>query len=65
MRGVNKMRELFVKTTDPSTADKLIKAGFPLADKSGNVWTFINNAPRMIFDADTENKIVKTNIYTV
>ena len=59
------MKELFVKTTDESVAKYLIENGFPLADKSGNVWTFINNAPRMIFDAATEEKIIKTNMYTV
>lgn len=33
----------FVRTSDSETADKLLKEGFTLVDKSNGYWTFINN----------------------
>lgn len=44
--------ENFVKTSDQSTANKLLSVGFILVDKSNGFWTFINNK-NLQFNKDT------------
>lgn len=36
----------FIKTTDKTTADKLIAYGFTLASHVGSVYTFLNQVPQ-------------------
>lgn len=49
----------FIKCTDKETTEKLIKLGFRVINKSGNVTTFLNDASKPVtFD---EKKVVFTN----
>lgn len=49
----------FIKTTDAETANKLISYGFKLASQIGNLYTFLNEAPKNFkFDAIDTKKIV-------
>lgn len=58
------MEELFIKTKDEETKDKLVKYGFELIDFSGGVYTFLNS-PTMNFKKQDDEKIVYSNILTV
>lgn len=52
----------FMKTTDAETANKLIALGFNLISHSGNVYTFLNEAPQKLnFDSVDKTKIVYDN----
>ena len=52
----------FIKTTDNETANKLIALGFNLISHSGNVYTFLNEAPQKLnFDSVDKTKIVYDN----
>ena len=49
----------FIKCTDKETTEKLIKLGFRVINKSGNVTTFLNDTSKPVtFD---EKKVVFTN----
>lgn len=60
------MDKKFIKTTDEKTANQLIVAGFKLISHVGNIYTFINEAPKN-FNFDTVNKkmIVYDNILRI
>ena len=55
------MEELFIKTKDEETKDKLVKCGFELIDFSGGVYTFLNSSTMNFEDV----KIVYSNILSV
>lgn len=56
------MAKKFIKTTDESTANKLLSEGFKLISQIGNVYTFLNDIPENFnFDAVDEKKIVYDN----
>lgn len=49
----------FIKTVDVATANKLIALNFKLISHIGNVYTFLNETPRMLnFDSVDKTKIV-------
>lgn len=50
----------FIKTTDVSTKNTLVKEGFPLIDASNGVYTFLNNTSKKVqFD---KSKISYSNV---
>lgn len=56
------MAKKFIKTTDESTANKLLSEGFKLISQIGNVYTFLNDVPENFnFDTVDEKKIVYDN----
>lgn len=56
------MDKKFIKTTDESTANKLLSEGFKLISQIGNVYTFLNDVPENFnFDTVDEKKIVYDN----
>lgn len=60
------MNKNFIKTTDKATADKLLSSGFQLVSHSGNIYTFINKAPKNFsFDAIDKKMIVYDNILSL
>lgn len=60
------MEKKFIKTTDTETANKLIVYGFQLVSHVGNIYTFLNDAPKNFnFDASTKKMIVYDNILSL
>ena len=60
------MDKKFIKTTDEKTANQLIVAGFKLISHVGNIYTFINEAPKNFnFDAIDKKMIVYDNILSL
>ena len=56
------MKNLFIKTTDAETANKLIASGFKLTTHIGDVYTFLNEAPQnLTFEEVDQTKIVYDN----
>lgn len=56
----------FIKTTDKSTADKFITAGFRLISHVGNVYTFLNQPPKNFnFDVIDRKMIVYDNMLSL
>lgn len=56
----------FIKTTDEKTANQLIVAGFKLISHIGNIYTFINEAPKNFnFDVVDKKMIVYDNILSL
>lgn len=51
------MKQLFIKTRDKETADKLKKLGFQVINESGGMWTFLNDA-HIRFNADDNKNAV-------
>lgn len=48
----------FIKTTDTETANKLITLGFKLVSHIGSIYTFLNEAANLNFDAIDKKMIV-------
>ena len=60
------MDKKFIKTTDEKTANQLIIAGFKLISHVGNIYTFINEAPKNFnFDVIDKKMIVYDNILSL
>ena len=56
----------FIKTTDKSTADKLISGGFKLVSQIGNIYTFLNETPQNFnFDVVDKKMIVYDNMLSL
>lgn len=51
----------FIKTIDMETANKLTAYGFKLVSHIGNVYTFLNDASNLNFDAIDKKMIVYDN----
>ena len=50
------MKQNFIKTTDESTAKKLLSEGFKLVSKYGNVYTFLNDVSENFHFEDIDRK---------
>ena len=48
----------FIKTTDKTTADKLLACGFRLVSHIGSIYTFLNETSKLNFDAIDKTMIV-------
>ena len=59
------MEKKFIKTTDKATADKLVAYGFKLVSQVGNIYTFLNDATNLNFDAIDKKQIVYDNILSI
>ena len=60
------MKQNFIKTTDKSTAEKLISEGFKLVSQVGQVYTFLNDMPESFhFEGVDKNNIAYSNILNV
>lgn len=60
------MDKKFIKTTDETTATRLIAAGFHLVSHVGQIYTFINSIPKNFnFDEIDKKKIVYDNILSL
>lgn len=57
------MKQYFIKTTDKSTAEKMISEGFKLVSQIGQVYTFLNDKPKSFhFDDVDKRHIAYTNV---
>ena len=60
------MKQNFIKTTDESTAKKLISEGFKLVSQAGHVYTFLNDMPESFhFDGVDKKHIAYSNVLNV
>ena len=60
------MKQNFIKTTDESTAEKLISEGFKLVSQVGQVYTFLNDMPESFhFDSVDKKYIAYSNVLNV
>ena len=60
------MKQKFIKTTDESTAKKLLSEGFKLVSQFDNVYMFLNDASESFhFDGIDKKHIVYSNILNV
>ena len=60
------MEQNFIKTTDKSTAEKMISEGFKLVSHIGQVYTFLNVAPNSLcFESIDKNHIAYSNVLSV
>lgn len=51
------MKQLFIKTRDKETAERLKDLGFKVVNESGGMWTFLNDI-NIRFDVDGNKKAV-------
>lgn len=57
------MKQNFIKTTDKSTAERLIAEGFKLISQTGQVYTFLNDIPESFhFDSVDKKHIAYSNV---
>ena len=57
------MKQNFIKTTDKSTAERLIAEGFKLISQTGQVYTFLNDMPESFhFDSVDKKHIAYSNV---
>lgn len=57
------MKQNFIKTTDKSTAEKMISEGFKLVSQVGQVYTFLNDMPENFhFENVDKKQIVYSNV---
>ena len=57
------MKQNFIKTTDESTAKKLISEGLKLVSHVGQVYTFLNDMPESLhFDGNDKKHIAYSNV---
>lgn len=60
------MKYNFIKTTDESTAKKLISEGFKLVSQVGQVYMFLNDTPdSFYFDRVDKKHIAYSNVLNV
>lgn len=56
----------FIKTADKETADKLRTCGFQLISQIGDMYTFLNNAPKHFnFDIIDKKKVIYDNMLSL
>ena len=61
-----KQKEIFIKTTDKETADKLLLAGLQLVSQDNGIYTFLNPLPKNFnFDEVDKTKMAYTNILSL
>ena len=60
------MKQNFIKTTDESTAKKMLSKGFKLVSQVGQVYTFLNDVPESFhFDGVDKKHIAYSNVLSV
>ncbi len=60
------MKQIFIKTTDKSTAEKLISEGVKLISQDGQIYTFLNDVPENFrFEAVDKKYIAYSNVLCV
>jgi hypothetical protein len=60
------VNQIFIKTTDKSTAKKLLSEGFKLVSQIGQVYTFLNDAPEGFqFESIDKKHIVFSNMLSI
>ena len=60
------MKQYFIKTTDKSTAEKLISEGFKLVSQVGQTYTFLNDIPESFhFENVDKNHIAYSNVLSI
>ena len=60
------MKQNFIKTTDESTAKRLISDGFKLVSQVGQVYTFLNDVPENFhFDGVDKKHIAYSNMLSI
>ena len=60
------MKQNFIKTTDKSTAEKLLCGGFKLVSQVGEVYTFLNDVPETFCFENVDKKyIAYSNVLNV
>jgi len=59
------MEKKFIKTTDESTATKLLAEGFRLISHIGQVYTFLNESKKLNFDVVDKKQIVYDNMLSL
>lgn len=60
------MKQIFIKTTDKSTAEKLISEGVKLISQDGQIYTFLNDVPENFrFEAVDKKHIAYSNVLCV
>ena len=60
------MKQNFIKTTDKSTAEKMISDGFKLVSHVGQVYTFLNDLPESFYFENIDKKhIAYSNVLNI
>ena len=60
------MKQNFIKTTDKSTAEKMISDGFKLVSHVGQVYTFLNDMPESFYFENIDKKhIAYSNVLNI
>lgn len=60
------MKQNFIKTTDESTAEKLLRGGFKLISQVGQVYTFLNDVSETFHFNEVDKKhIAYSNVLNV
>ena len=60
------MKQNFIKTTDKSTAEKMISEGFKLVSQIGQVYTFLNDIPEsFLFNGIDKKHIAYSNVINI
>ena len=59
------MKQNFIKTSDKSTADILLKLGFQQVDFSSSIYTFLNTDKMQFSDDIDKSKIQYSNMLCV
>ena len=60
------MKQNFIKTTDKSTAEKMISEGFKLVSQVGQVYTFLNDMPENFhFESIDKKYIAYSNMLSI
>lgn len=60
------MKQNFIKTTDRSTAEKMISEGLKLVSYVGQVYTFLNDMPESFhFDGIDKKHIAYSNVLNI
>ena len=55
------MKQNFIKTSDTSTAETLIRLGFQQIDEQGGIYTFLNTGKLQFSDDIDKSKIQNSN----
>ena len=53
------MKQNFIKTSDASTAETLIKLGFQQIDEQGGIYTFLNTGKVQFSDSDIDKSKIQ------
>lgn len=60
------MKQNFIKTTDKSTAEKMLSEGFKLVSQVGQVYTFLNDVSESFrFEGIDKKHIAYSNVLNI